>query len=545
MRSVSTIFAVCSVPLAILAPITAEASPMATAADSGAGSTPVGSTSYAIPERAVFVAPWGDDSASGRADNPVRTVTRALRSTPWGGTIVVRGGTYHESVVMPHEHPVTIQSYPGEAVWFDGARRVGGWTRDGDAWRVDGWTAELDNSPSYFRGRAEHSGENMQFVNSASPMAASPDQVWINGTELRQVASRDVVTQGTFYVDRANDKLYVGSDPSGRRVEASDLGRAFTIQSAGTTLRGIGVRRYAPSVPDQGAINSYWPRVTLENVVVADSSTAGLGLYGADSTVRQVTISDSGQLGIGATHADSLTLDRIAVTGSNKEHFNKAPVAGGIKITASRDVTLKDSLIADNDGTGFWIDESVYNAVAVNNTIRNNSGRGIYYELSEKGLIEGNTITDSAEYGISIYNTGNVKVRNNYIMSKGEALSIFQDGRRPGDPGMPGDARWSNPEMTWQVRNLDIQNNTLGGDKSSVSPATALVRVYGKGRLDLRAGSSQNIVLDNNTYTWSGERPKALLWFSISESGDRFSEYSDLNPLRAELGQERSGRVGR
>lgn len=540
MRTTPIIFAV-TTALCLSSPSPAQAATEAFA-DPGKGSADVGTTQYPVPAGAVFVAPWGNDASPGDSSRPFRTVTRAAAAAPWGGTVVMRGGTYHESVTLPHDRPLTVQSYPGEAAWLDGARPVSGWIQEGSVWRVDGWTVDLDSSPSLFRGQPEHNGENMQFINPAFPMAAHPDQLWIDGVELKQVASRSQVTAGTFYVDGQNDTLYTGTNPVGRRVEASDLARAVTVQSPNTTLKGIGIRRFAPSVPDQGAVNSYWPGLTLENIVVAESSTAGIGIYGANSTLRNVTVSGSGQLGIGASQAHNLTMDNVAVIGSNKERFNISPLAGGIKVTTTTGVSLRNSLVADSHGSGFWVDESVYDATTVGNTIRDNTGRGIFYELSEKGVIESNTVTGSGEYGISIYNTGNVRVRNNVVKSRGEALIIFQDGRKPGAPGMPGSEN-AHSDMTWQTRNLDIQHNYFSGDKSSVSPATALVRVYGNGRLDLRAGSAHNIVLNNNTYAWPGARPTALLWYSISQSGDSFVEYPDLGPLTTQLGQEAQGRV--
>ena len=44
-------------------------------------------------------------------------------------------------------------------------------------------------------------------------MAAYPDQVWIDGVAQRQVGSRDAVVAGTFFVDTAAHRLYLGTNP--------------------------------------------------------------------------------------------------------------------------------------------------------------------------------------------------------------------------------------------------------------------------------------------------------------------------------------------
>src|SRR3954469_25683410 len=132
------------------APATAATTRPATTA----GSAAVGTASYPVPAGAVFVSPAGADTGTGAAAAPLRTLTRALALTPAGGTIVMRGGVYHESVTVTKT--VTIQNYPGEAVWFDGAERVTGWepagtpagSPTGTVWRKAGWDHVFDHSPT-------------------------------------------------------------------------------------------------------------------------------------------------------------------------------------------------------------------------------------------------------------------------------------------------------------------------------------------------------------------------------------------------------------
>lgn len=535
MRSRTMMFATLAAALALPVPATssAAATPLetqASTATAGDGSAQVGTARYAVPDGAVFVAPWGHDSSSGDADNPFRSVAHAVRRVRPGGTVVVRGGNYHETVTTPYMRPMTIQAYPGEAVWFDGARQVDGWVRDGEAWRVDGWNVNLDSSPTYFRGAADRAEQYWSFLNGAHPMAAHPDQVWIGGRELKQVGSRAEVAPGRFYVDRAAQRLYVGDNPDNATVEASDLGRAFALQSPDITLRGVGVRRYAPSVPDQGAVNTYQPRVTLENLVVDGSSTAGVGLYGADCVLRHVTVRNSGQLGISGSGTNNLVLDDLVVSGNNKEGFNMAPAAGAIKLTTAHGITLRNSLIEKNQGDGFWVDESVTDVTATDNVIRDNEGNGVHYEFADRGVIERNTITGSGLHGVSIQNAGNIRIRDNYVMSRTEGLNIIQDGRSPQDQGVSG-----------QVRNLDIQHNTLGTDGTWIGRDKAIVRIDGSGLLDARAGSAHNIVLNNNRYAWVNARPQWMLFYSISASGDRFAEAADVTTIQRILGQEAQG----
>lgn len=66
----------------------------------------------------------GDDANDGSESRPWRTIRYAGTRLSPGGTLVLRGGTYHEHVVLTvsgtAEQPVTIRGYPGELAVLDG-----------------------------------------------------------------------------------------------------------------------------------------------------------------------------------------------------------------------------------------------------------------------------------------------------------------------------------------------------------------------------------------------------------------------------------------
>ena len=286
---------------------------------SSSAGTAVGAAQYPVPDGAVIVATNGNDGAAGTAAAPLRTVVRALQVVPAGGTIVVRGGSYFEKVTVTKR--VTIQAWPGETVWFDGSVPTAGWVADGDDWRLDGWTTEFDSSPTFTRGAPDATEAYWGFVNSAYPMAAHPDQLFVDSVAMQQVGSRGAVVANTFYHDRAANRLYLGTDPNGRAVRASALVRAFELRADGIVLRGFGVRRYSPSVPDMGTITVERPNITLENLAVTDNATTGVFVGSSNAVIRGVYIARSGMLGLSGNHADNLLVDRVLSEANNLEHF--------------------------------------------------------------------------------------------------------------------------------------------------------------------------------------------------------------------------------
>lgn len=433
-----------------------------------AGAPAPGSMSYTVPTGAVFAAPGGSDTASGSQAAPVRTIARALAIAPSGGTVVLRAGTYHESLVIGRK--VTIQNYPGEAAWLDGSVKITGWVKDGSAWRHDGWTPRFDASVGFNKGAVDGASAGWQWLNPSYPMAAHPDQVFFNGTQLRQVASRSQVVAGTFYLDESTSRLYVGSDPTNVEVRGTTLARAMRILGPGTLIRGIGVRRYAPSIWHIGAVTIEAAKVRLNHVTITDSATIGVGVVASDVCFWRVSILRSGLLGVHASYADRLLIRRSRIDNNNTERFNSAPVSGGIKSGRTRTLTVKDSSVSNNLGQGYWSDESVYDTRILNSNLVGNRAAGVFLEISARGTIANNIISGNGGDGVKINNTSTVTIYNNTVVRNGRALNLVQDTRLPSNTSYGHDSRYPNdPEMTWLTGPVTVRNNVIGLPTSSAT----------------------------------------------------------------------------
>ncbi|CCE74734.1 right-handed parallel beta-helix repeat-containing protein [Clavibacter nebraskensis] len=504
-------------------------------ARTGSGSAPVGSTSYGVPSDAVFVAPTGSNGGSGSKSSPYATIQKAVDAAPAGRTVVVRAGTYHESVVMPQGKALTLQSYPGEKVWLDGSRQVSSWTASGSTRYASGWTVTLDASPTYTRGKPDGTATGWQFVNPAYPMAAHPDQVWIGQQAQKQVASRDKLVAGTFFVDTAADRLYLGSDPGSQTVRSSDLVQALSVRGDGSTVRGIGIRRYAPSVPDLGAVVVQARNVTVENLVITDNATTGISITATGAKATALTVARNGMLGMHANYADGLRASRLLVADNNTERFNRAPVSGGFKITRSRDVDVKDSAILRNAGNGLWFDESVYDANVSGTDVMDNSGSGVAFELSAQIAIVDNVVARNGEEGVWIDDTGHVDIWNNTFVANDRNIDISQGTRRASNLATPGhDPRQKlpDPTVTWVVTDIDIANNVMQG-----STGNALLAV--EDHSHQRSAGQMGITTSGNVYQRdAANRPGwAVIW---SRGAGDPAVYGSVQAFSAATGNDRT-----
>ena len=498
-----------------------------------AGAATIGTARYPVPtSQVVFASPTGSDSARGSMSAPVRTIKRALALVPARGTIVLRRGTYHETVTVSSK-TVTIQNYPGEAVWLDGAQAVTGWVASGSVWRKARWNHMFDHSPTFTSGQADGTA-SWKFVNPAHPMASHPDQLWVNGAAMTQVRSKAQVRPGTFFYDRAGKNLYLGTNPNGRRVEASTLSRALEVRSPKVVVRGLGIRRYATSVPAIGAVTLERPGIRLENVSVIDGATSGIAVTSTDATLRKVTVDNNGLRGISGNYADRLTLDAVRVTNNNSQHFNHAPSAAGLKTGRTQGLTVKNSRFANNDSTGLWTDVSTSNSVITGNDFENNRHHGVSLEVSATSVVADNQFIGNTDDGLLINDTQSVQVWNNTFVRNARAIEIVQDQRHASDPedahNLDPRRPKPDPRMTWNVGPVTVSNNVIALPKRSDDWLLVV-----KDATHKRSAAQMRVKANGDVYNRISSFAIAVVW---SKGAGNPAVFRSIGAFKSATGQE-------
>ena len=458
---------------------------------------------HAIPADAVYVSgSTGSDSAPGTESSPMRTIAAGIRKAATGKTVVVRAGTYNEQLLI--DRTMTLEGYPGESVWLDGSVPVGGWSASGSTWVVP-WSIRFDHSTSYSRGDT-----STWFLDPAHPMAAWPDQVFIDGSALHQVGSASQVGPGTFYADYSAARLRIGTSPSGHQVRASNRTQALYVTAPNVTLQGLGVRRYATPIPDNGAVRMGSSGGVVRNMTIVDNATIGLSLRNNNITVDHVTVQRNGMLGIGGNAVYGLRLTNSVVQDNNVERFKPAPVSGGVKITRSRGVVVSGNDVSGNAGTGIWFDESCYGITVARNVANNNAAAGIEVELSDTAIIASNRTTGNKVVGILLFDSGNVRLFNNEMGGNGVfGVQLSQDERRNSNTSLTGhDPALPNPDPTvpWLVRNVVLSNNVFGSG--------GLFQFYVLDKRTRIPADSMNITINGNLFNrWTGTgQAKMVAW---------------------------------
>lgn len=476
-----------------------------------AGAAAPGTVSYTPPVGAVFVATNGSDANPGTLQRPMATLSAATKKVPENGTVVMRGGTYHQDALVYPKRGITIQPYLKEAVWLDGAETVTGWTQSGSVWVKSGWTKFFDSSPTFVKGAPDGTAVGYVWLNPKYPLAAHPDQIWVDDVALTQVASRASVKAGTFFVDRANKQLVLGTNPTGKRVDVSTLQKALSIRSQDGVVRGIGVKRYATSMPQKGAVTADYPGITLDNVMIVDNATTGFHTWAQGVTLRNVTARGNGYMGYSVHDGDGFSATSILSQRNNSQHFNRTPGSGALKVTKTDKVSVRASAFVDNWGQGVWFDDSVTNITFADNDVVGNEGNGLVLEISERAVVANNLIANNGIAGIFVTNTGNVSIWNNTLAGNTQRnINIAEDARRGSSSAAP-----------WITRNVAFVNNVVAGEKGS--DCVVCVESWSK---TLR-GSTMLTQSEGNLYQQTASPRWFALWANGSSGATRLATFAD------------------
>ena len=480
---------------------------------------PLTPPSYDIPVGAVFVAPNGSDSNPGTQALPKQTLANAISTASTGGTIVMRAGTYFESVEVIGKS-LTIQNFPGEEVWVDGTSPLTGWTSLGGgkwsaAWST--WQTKYDIDDPLWP----------QLASGASTLAGYPEMVFSGNTQLTQVGSEAAVTSSSFFADRGLNRIVVGYDPVGLLTTIAHRKDGIFVSgsaASGTVIRGVNWRRFATPMLEQAAVKLFASNCLMENCVVQDTANSGVYVYdavnAANVVIRNVTVRRAGQIGIGASQSDGLTVTRCYITDANAKSFNQNAATAGIKITRTKNFTASFNWVANTTANGIWLDQSCRGARIIYNRVNDSARQGIEIEISNSTVVAGNVVNGTTGDGIQVNESNDIDVFNNTILNvSGWPLRILEGGRTFATPGNSGDFddRVADPwplvgtPNAWQSYDIVMKNNVC----SAVGSGNSFF-----GHEDVVNGSaytSAAIDLNHNRYWWSsaGGGPQ---WVGNAES---------------------------
>jgi Right handed beta helix region/Protein of unknown function (DUF1565) len=511
-------------------------------------------TDYPIPAGAVFMATNGNDANQGTRAAPVKTLNRAMSLVPASGTIVVRGGVYRDwysngTTYRILDKGITIQSYPHEQVWFDGTDVVPAsqWvSAGGGRWYRDWATPQFCDAKYYQHPPTDqptgNTGPCAHFDMDSSPqapVAGDPQMVFVDGTRLEQRPALAELTSDSFFYDWAARRIYIATDPAGRTVELAARPLAFVLGGSnpgGNTVRGLGFRRYATNefTNITGAavyLGGSGPN-EVERSVFTQMASGGLSLSNPrpGSRVKSVVFAHNGGNGMGANggsrsgQRNDLVIDGNLFNGNNAEDFGWGCTAScaqaNVKLGHMNGWTFESNVVQNGVGraAGFWCDLSCRDGVTVNNYVANHGWFGIFYEVSEGGIIASNVVTGSTGApGIAVA-SAHTKVYNNTIVDNQFGIWVYDDVRSP-------------------ARGEDTGANTTGAELANNiiwDEPHYLIKAAEKPGTDFSVNTRPDQYFDvfdyNAYYRTNGSGQKVVNWNQGDDGGDVY--FSSLAAFR-------------
>ncbi len=484
----------------------------------------IADTNYAIPSGALFVANSGNDANQGTQAAPLATIAKAISKSHSGTTIVLRGGTYRESLGSV-SIAVTLQAYPHEQPWIKGSLVATGFTASGSAWAKQ-WTSSICDS-CYPTG----------VLDPLYPNAGLPEQVFVNGVPLAQVTSRGAVTHGSFFLDRRANQLWIGSNPNGATVEVTVYDKAiqFNSNASGAAIKGIGIAQYAahynsdvPAMVVAGA-----PNLVIDRSTFVWSASRGVSLYGANDRLTNNTFIDNGMNGVHSYQTSNLFFQHNRVAYNNFERWSILPsVQGSVaaaKMTLAAGGMYADNIFEDNQSNGLWFDTSSSNNTVVNNTFVRNAGHGLDIEVSANTIAAGNVIVANGRDGLKISGSNNVEAWNNTIFGNGWAqLGVYEDPRT----NPPAAIRALG--VTWDTSNVHIMNNIIVAGPYSSRPVLNSFDLTSP-----RHATTQSMITSQDHNIWGRTTATGLKYLAtVQATLTTNARYNDLPGMQAATHRE-------
>ena len=278
------------------------------------------------------------------------------------------------------------------------------------------------------------------------PRCDRPEDLYVDDKPLHHVDSLYDVVPGKWYFDYATRKVYLGEEPTSKKVELGITGRAFGGKASNVVVRNLTVEKYA--TPISAVDTEHGNAWLVENNIVRLNHSVGV-TAGTNSKIVRNKILQNGQQGFDGGGKNYL------FEGNEIAHNNYAGVsyeweAGGGKIVETQDSVIRGNCVHGNDGPGIWADVNVRGLVIENNVVFNNSANGIMYEISYDAIIRNNVVADNGKnyfrwfWGpqILIAGSSNVQVYGNRIdvpAEYGNAITIVAQNRSPYPPATGND----------------------------------------------------------------------------------------------------------
>jgi parallel beta-helix repeat protein len=365
---------------------------------------------------------------------------------------------------------------------------------------------------------------------------AYPDDVFFGEKRLRRVWSLRAQGRGSYFVDYATNRIYIGRDPSVATISQSvplPIGswpQPLISALSGGTISGLTIEKCGVAL--QGAaIRGF--RVTVTDVDVHFCHGWGLDVDDL-STVADSAVHSNGQGCVVVNGHLPLVIGAPGTVSGDQVYGNGWircwGICAGVKSSTTDGLSIINNAIYGNYGSGVWVDGNSINYNIQDNSIVDNRTAGVMLEISYDGVVQGNTILGSGMRPVEPIKVGAI-----HVLASGGCLSACPAIPTTGilirqntvgstaDPNAYGivlrdQSRGAGPYGIHVVRDVTVVGNTITLCGTTVGPIASTFDGFDSGG-DYSIYSSANTFEDNHYVITSAQLP-AFRWQTAGGSMD-------------------------
>ncbi|QUH31636.1 carbohydrate binding domain-containing protein [Vallitalea guaymasensis] len=296
----------------------------------------------------------------------------------------------------------------GSDVWSN-------WTQDGTSKRYYAtWNYDWGTAPAYYY---EYEGIGApQFPE----LSRRREMLFVDGELYTQTLSLENMTDKTYYVDEANDRIYLQipsswSDLNGHTVEVSERDQLLDVMPGrkNIVLRGIVFQHANNSSRHSsgyfGAVNFYkTDNLLIDNCEINYSNFYGLTIWGEtcvsanwgeiinstngkydyskNITVNNTKVNYNGHIGMWTYGVQNILMSNSEVSYNVWRlkwcDYLDGWASGGFKFMHTNICKVYNVNFFDNYATGLWMDVDNYDIIIDSVNVANNYLRGVFFEYS-------------------------------------------------------------------------------------------------------------------------------------------------------------------
>jgi parallel beta-helix repeat protein len=273
---------------------------------------------------------------------------------------------------------------------------------------VIGPLASFDGTNWKVTGQMQHGAAGDYPCDAGWSGCNYPEDLWFDGVPYQHLGSATLPTIGTgqWWFDYTNHIIYFHDDPKGHLVETS-VSRAFAVGPStfsskysdpvnDVTFQYLTIEEFAAPIT-QGAIWATFGADAIQQSSGLDWVVKYCEMWGNHSEPVHAAYGmhilynyshDNGQEGFGGgvdpddnLKPSGLLVQGNLVTNNNYAHVDPGFGAGGIKFGRTIDAVVKNNTVKNNGGSGIHFDVSSVSPLIEGNTVVDNQGDGLRFEI--------------------------------------------------------------------------------------------------------------------------------------------------------------------